>query len=67
MYSLTPPFIATITTCSVHLINDGITVHGSSIVVEWEGTGALNYKSGTFKYVCRVDNEEPSQCMFYSD
>ena len=55
-------FTATITTCWVYLINDGITVNEHSVIVEWSGTGALNYLSDTFTYLCKVDKEDPQPC-----
>ena len=56
-------FTATITTCWVYLINDGITVNEHSVIVEWSGTGALNYLSDTFTYLCKVDSDDPQPCM----
>ena len=61
---LSPFFTATLTTCWVYLINDGISVYENSIFVEWSGTGALNYRSDTFSYLCRIDIEAQQPCMF---
>lgn len=48
----------TIRDCWVHLINNGITIRGNSVTVEWQGTGAG--ESTTF--TCQLDNRSLETC-----
>ena len=48
----------TIMDCWVHLINNGITIRGNSVTVEWQGTGAG--ESTTF--TCQLDNRPAETC-----
>ncbi|XP_019864284.1 PREDICTED: hemicentin-1-like [Amphimedon queenslandica] len=42
--------------CSVHLINEGITVNGSQVMVEFTGMGPVKY------YKCSLDSNRPRLC-----
>ena len=44
--------------CSVVLINDGLTVDGRMLEVEFRGTGR------TAEFDCRIDNGNFSPCKF---
>ena len=46
--------------CSAHLINDGVTVVGNSVTVEWQGTGPSQSNRNT-QFNCILDSE-PRQC-----
>ena len=44
--------------CSVHLINEGITVNGSRVMVEFTGMGPIKY------YKCSLDSKIPRLCKW---
>ena len=47
--------------CSLHLINDGVTVTGDTVTVEWQETGptAANWNT---EFNCRLGNEGFQSC-----
>ncbi|XP_064398055.1 uncharacterized protein LOC135344730 isoform X3 [Halichondria panicea] len=49
-----------ISNCWLHLINNGITITGDSVFVEWQGTGPNNEQNK--KFVCTLDNQIPISC-----
>ena len=46
----------TITDCASHLINDGVTVTGDSVRVEWQGTGPSAANQNT-EFTCDLDGQ----------
>ncbi len=51
-----------ITDCWLHLINNGITITGDSVFVEWQGTGPKNNHNEEF--TCTLDNKTLKDCEF---
>lgn len=49
-------FVDSSSTCSVHLINDGVTINGNNILVEFTETGPVN------SCVCFIDNMKSQPC-----
>ena len=47
--------------CSAHLINDGVTVVGNSVTVEWQGTGPSQTNRNT-QFNCLLDSEPRQSC-----
>ena len=47
--------------CSLHLINDGVTVEGNTVVVEWQGTGPTEANRIT-SFDCTLNNEATESC-----
>ena len=47
--------------CAAHLINDGVTVDGDTVTVEWQGTGPSQANQNT-QFNCRLDNGTSESC-----
>ena len=47
--------------CYLHLINDGVTVTGDTVTVEWQGTGPTAANRIT-EFDCRLNNEGFQSC-----
>ena len=47
--------------CSLHLINDGVTVDGSTVGVEWQGTGPSHVNVPFF---CVLDGGNRQECKY---
>ena len=47
--------------CSAHLINDGVTVVGDRVTVEWQGTGPSQTNRNT-QFNCLFDSEPRQSC-----
>lgn len=47
-------------TCSVHLINDGITIQGSNVTIEFLGNDPV------LSYLCRLDTGSFQPCKHYN-
>ena len=45
----------TIATCSVHFINEGVTVNGDTVTFEWEGTGPGALLGLDLIFECKID------------
>lgn len=52
--------------CWSHLINDGITVTGDSVLVEWQGTGPSEGPRIT-QFTCSLDNQPAEICEHTDD
>ena len=46
----------TVTDCASHLINDGVTVTGDTVRVEWQGTGPSAANQIT-EFICVLDGK----------
>ena len=56
-----PHFIAEqLNACTVHLINDGVSVTASTVTIEFAGTGPV------ITFLCSVDRGESSLCKYSS-
>ena len=42
--------------CAVHLINDGVSVNGRQVTIEFSGTQDAAY------FQCRIDGSKPTYC-----
>jgi len=42
--------------CAAHLINDGVTVDGDTVTVEWQGTGPSQANQNT-QFFCVLDGK----------
>ena len=49
--------------CSAHLINDGVTVEGRNVIVEWQGTGP-SAKNRVDSFRCILDGGVAESCEF---
>ena len=58
---LFPIYTANPNTCTVHLINDGVTVDGGTATVEFASTGP------TTTFQCSVDGQSLSACELVQD
>jgi hypothetical protein len=47
--------------CSAHLINDGVTVTGDTVFVEWQGTGPSEANQNS-DFICRLDSGQFNIC-----
>ena len=50
--------------CSAHLINDGVTVVGNSVTVEWQGTGPSQSNRNT-QFNCILHSETRQSCKIF--
>ena len=44
----------TIVTCSAHLINNGLTLRGDTITIEWQGTGPGANVNPPLSFLCKI-------------
>ena len=47
--------------CSAHLINDGVSIEGNNVIIEFEGTGP-NEVTQVSEFTCRLDSEPQVSC-----
>ena len=52
--------------CSVHLINNGVTIENNSVTIEFDGTGPSE-EIVVSEFVCRLDDEEFVTCKFVDE
>ena len=52
------------TQCSAHLINDGVTVSGDAVNVEWQGTGPSEFDQIT-DFTCGLDGGSFNPCKIH--
>ena len=52
--------------CSVHLINNGVTIENNNATIEWEGSGSSE-ENVVSEFVCRLDDAEFVTCKFVNE
>lgn len=52
--------------CSVHLINNGVTIENNNVTIEFDGTGSSE-ENVVSEFVCRLDDGEFATCKFVDE